>query len=371
MKPQNLIHVLMLTVCLAFSPKVQAVSPPPDGGYPGGNMAEGHNALLNLTTGGFNTAVGWFSLETLTSGLFNTAVGAGTLVFNTGDENTATGTGALLFNTSGNGNTANGVDALFYNTQGHSNTAIGFFALLNNGTGNDNTAVGVDALVNNVDGTSNTAIGFEALDATTGSGNTAVGNLAGGSLTGDGNVCIGDGVTGFAGESNHTYIRNIDTTPVSGGNSDAVTIDLNTGLLGHLSSSRRYKENVKPMDNASEALYRLKPVTYRYKKEIDRTQSLDYGLVAEDVANVDPNLTIRDRKGQIESVRYTAVNAMLLNEFLKEHRKVEQQEATIAELKKGMETLVARCKEQDAKIKKVSDQIEMKSSTTRVAVSNP
>jgi hypothetical protein len=109
---------------------------------------------------------------------------------------------------------------------------------------------------------------------------------------------------------------------------------LTTGLLGHLSSSRRYKENIQPMDNASDALYQLKPVTYRYKKEIDRTQSLDYGLVAEDVANVDPNLAIRDGKGQVESVRYMAVNAMLLNEFLKEHRTVQEQGATIAELKK-------------------------------------
>ena len=366
--------ILSVLTCFAFLTRMQAapqVAPPPDGCYPGFTTAEGCSALLHLTTGAGNTGVGWRSLFSTTGGSYNTGVGAGTLVFNTADENTATGTGALLFNTTGGANTANGVDALFYNTEGDTNTAMGFFALLNNTTGNDNTAVGVDALVSNIAGHSNTAVGFEALDATTGSGNTAIGNLAGGSLTGDGNVCIGDGITGSAGESNHTYIRNIDTTSVSGGNSDSVTIDLNTGLLGHLSSSRRYKEDVKPMDNASEALYQLKPVTYRYKKEIDRTQSLDYGLVAEDVANVDPNLIIRDRTGQIESVRYTAVNAMLLNEFLKQHKKVENLEATVAQQQKGMEVLTAQLKEQAAQIQKVSAQLEVNKPAPQVVANKP
>ena len=373
--------ILSVLTCFAFLTRMQAAPefvPAPDGCYPGFTTAEGCSALLHLTSGAGNTGVGWRSLFSTTGGSYNTGVGAGTLVFNTADENTATGTGALLFNTTGGANTANGVDALFYNTEGDTNTAMGFFALLNNTTGNDNTAVGVDALVSNIAGHSNTAVGFEALDATTGSGNTAIGNLAGGSLTGDGNVCIGDGITGSAGESNHTYIRNIDTTSVSGGNSDSVTIDLNTGLLGHLSSSHRYKEDVKPMDNASEALYQLKPVTYRYKKEIDRTQSLEYGLVAEDVANVDPNLIIRDRTGQIESVRYTAVNAMLLNEFLKQHKKVEEQQATIAELRStvtqqqnGMEVLTTQLKEQTAEIQKVSAQLEVNKPAQQVVANKP
>ena len=137
----------------------------------------------------------------------------------------------------------------------------------------------------------------------------------------------------MAGENNHTYIKNINTTSVSGAGTDTVTVNLSTGLLGHLSSARRYKENIKPMQSASETLYRLKPVTYRYKKEIDPSQSLDYGLVAEDVAKIDPNLANRNRDGQIESVRYNVINAMLLNEFLKEHKRVQEQETTVTELR--------------------------------------
>ena len=130
----------------------------------------------------------------------------------------------------------------------------------------------------------NTAIGREALLNTTGNDNVAVGTGAGMSQdTGSGNVYIGSGIGGVAGESNHTYVRNIDATTVSGGGTDTVTVNLATGLLGHLSSSRRYEEEIQPMDDASGTLYRLKPVTFRYKKEIDANQVLDYGLVAEDV----------------------------------------------------------------------------------------
>jgi hypothetical protein len=168
---------------------------------------------------------------------------------------------------------------------------------------------------------------------------------------------------------------------VSGGGTDTVTIDLSTGLLGHLSSSRRYKEEIQPMDNASEMLYRLKPVTFRYKKEIDASQSLDYGLLAEDVADIDPNLAIRDKNGQIESVRYTAVNAMLLNEFLKEHRRVEELksamaqqrkdfEAAIVQQQKTTEALVARLNEQEARIQKVSAQVEIRKSEAQMLVEN-
>ena len=153
---------------------------------------------------------------------------------------------------------------------------------------------------------------------------------------------------------------------------DTVTVNLTTGLLGHLSSSRRYKEDIKPMEKTSEALYMLNPVTYRFKKDVDPSQSLDYGLIAEEVAKIDPNLAIRDRNGQIESVRYSAINTMLLNEFLKEHTKVakqqaklEQHQATIAELKSavaqqltGMEVLTAQVKDQAAQIQKVSAQLE-------------
>src|SRR5204862_4955154 len=165
-------------------------------------------------------------------------------------------------------------------------------------------------------------------------------------------------VSGVAVEDNHTYIRNINTTGVSGGGTDTVTINLTTGLLGHLSSSRRYKEEIKPMERASEALYRLKPVSYRYKKEIDLTQSPAFGLIAEEVAEVNPDLVARNAEGQPESVHYEMVNAMLLNEFLKEHKKVEEQEATIAQLKEELQILVAHVQEQDSKIQRVNDRVE-------------
>ncbi len=142
-----------------------------------------------------------------------------------------------------------------------------------------------------------------------------------------------------------------------------MTVDLNTGLLGHLRSSRRYKEDIKPIDEASAALYNLKPVSYRYKKEIDASQSLDYGLIAEDVAKVDPNLAVRDGKGQIESVRYNAVNAMLLNEFLKEHRKLEKLEATVAEQQKQIKALAAGLEKVNAMVEMTKPAPEVASNT--------
>ena len=336
----------LLLVCFGLAPAARAVIPPPDGGYPNFNTAEGTNALFSLTTGAANTAVGWSSLSTNAAGGFNTATGAGALLFNTADQNTAFGAAALLFNSIGTENTAVGTTALLSNT-GFQNTAVGAAALLENTTGSSNTAVGRSALGANTASNDNTAVGHQALLQSTGTnnsggGNTAIGRAAGASIiSGGGNVCIGAFVSAAAGETDHTYIRNINTTSVSGGGTDSVTVDLTTGLLGHLSSSRRYKEDIKAMENASETLYRLKPATYRYKKEIDPSQSLDYGLVAEDVAKVDPNLANRNRDGQIESVRYNAINAMLLNEFLKEHRKNEEQEAMIARQQKQIEALTA------------------------------
>ena len=270
-------------------------------------------------------------------------------------------------------NTAVGFQALFANVSGLENTAIGDQALLDN-TGNFNVAVGGAALLNNTTGNENTACGSGALNDTTGNDNTALGFQAGIlATTGNGNVYIGAGMSGVAGEANHTYVRNINTTSVNGMGTDTVTINLTTGLLGHLSSSRRYKEDIKPMDKTSEALYMLNPVTYRFKKDIDPSQSLDYGLIAEEVAKVDPNLAIRDRNGQIESVRYSAINAMLLNEFLKEHRKVEVQareievqKATISELKKEVEAVIAHSKEQDLQIQRVSAQMELNKAAPQV-----
>ena len=372
-----LLPVALVLACFGLLPRAQAVVPPPDGGYPNFNTAEGTNALFSLTTGAANTAVGWSSLSTNAAGSFNTATGAGALLFNTGDNNTAFGAAALLFNSIGTENTAVGTTALLSNT-GFQNTAVGAAALLENSTGSSNTAVGRSALGANTASNDNTAVGHQALLQSTGTnnsggGNTAVGRAAGASIiSGGGNVCIGAFVSAAAGENDHTYIRNINTTSVSGGGTDSVTVDLTTGLLGHATSSRRYKEDIKPMDKASEALYRLNPVTYRYKKEIDATQRPAFGLIAEEVAEVNPDLVAHNVKEQPESVHYEMVNAMLLNEFLKEHKRVQDLEAAVAQQKKGMEVLAAQLKEQAAQIRKVSAGVEMsKFATGRIRRGGP
>jgi HAMP domain-containing protein len=235
--------------------------------------------------------------------------------------------------------------------------------------------VGFEALTSDTTGGANTAVGRGALDQNvTGNFNTAIGKDAGGLATGSGNVYIGHLIAGVAGENDHTYIRNINTTSVSGGGTDTVTVNVTTGLLGHATSSRRYKEAIKPMDNSSQALFALKPVTFRYKKEIDPSQSLEYGLVAEEVAQVDPSLAILDKNGQIDSVRYNAINAMLLNEFLKEHSKVEKLtkdfRATVAQQQKEIQALAATVKEQAQQIQKVSAQLEASKPAAQVVKNN-
>jgi len=396
--------VLSVLVCVIFLPRAQAVVPAPDGAYPNGNTAEGQNALFSLTTGGYNTAVGFVSLRSDTTNSFNTAIGAGTLVANTADENTATGAAALLTNTTGNQNTANGAFALFRNNVGSANTAygseallsniaggtntaIGAFALLSNdssgnGTANSNTAVGEGALQNNIDGGSNTAVGFGALQNSTGDYNTALGTGAGTALgLGSNNILIGD-----AGFSSSFDVISIGAIPASGipysrtyigGIYNSVEQDRpvyvdSQGHLGSPGSSRRYKEEIKPMDKASEALFALKPVTFRYKQRIDPSHRLSFGLVAEDVAKVSADLISRDKEGKPQTVRYEAVNAMLLNEFLKEHKNVEQQareiqeqKNTISELKKGMDSLVAQLKEQASRVQRVSAQVKLSKKATR------
>jgi hypothetical protein len=380
--------------CFGFTPRAQAVVPPPDGCYPNYTTAEGCDALSLLTTGAGNTGLGWRSLFLDTTGSFNTGVGGGALALNNADSNTAVGAAALLLNTAGTLNVAVGTDALVFNDTGNDNTAVGAFALENNtasnntavgfaalfgntlGTGNTangtsalslndigdfNTAVGVGALHSNASGSNNAAIGFDALfNNTIGGGNSAFGDLAlqvlasgdnntalghhtaTGLQTGSGNVYLGAGVFGDVAEDNHTYIRNINTTSVSGGSTDTVTVNLTTGLLGHLSSSRRYKEDIKPMDKTSEALYRLNPVTYCYKKEIDPTQSPAFGLIAEEVADVNPELVACNADGQPESVHYEMINAMLLNEFLKEHREVQELKKQVAALTAGLQKVSAQ-----------------------------
>jgi hypothetical protein len=338
-----------------------AVTPPPDGGYPGGNTAEGQSALLNLTTGTYNTAVGFFSLTTVARGNFNTALGAGTLLANNGDpttgagsQNTATGAGVLLNNNIGAGNTGNGTFALFSNTEGGINTATGAFALVNNTTGNQNTANGVNALLSNSTGSFNTANGYQALAGnttgdkntaiginalfsnTTGTGNSALGFGAGGAVTTANNViCIGsDG----ANVDNSCFISNIFGVTTQS-TATPVVID-GFGQLGTMSSSARFKKEIKSMDKVSESVLALKPVTFQYKS--DKSATPQFGLVAEEVAKVNPDLVVRGTKGEIYTVRYDAVNAMLLNEFLKEHRRVEQLEKQVEALTAGLQKVSAR-----------------------------
>jgi hypothetical protein len=467
--------IAIALVCLAPLPMLQAVNPAPDGAYPGGNTAEGQDALLSLSTGTYNTAVGLFSLLSVTNANFNTAVGAGTLLGNTADENTATGAGALLSNTTGTANTATGAFALFSNTAGEANTAIGDSALLSNTTGgsntatgdlalfnnttgtnntatgdnalagnttgtlntangvvalvnnttggentatgvsalagnttgNDNTATGVAALVSNTEGSFNTATGLSALhDNTLGSSNTAIGDHAlfantegvgntavgasalssintGSSNTALGqnaghnlfkgdsnNIDIGFDVQGVAGESNTIRIGNPDiTTTVIRGISGqtissgvAVLVAAN-GQLGTATSSNRFKEEIKPMDRASEALFSFTPVTFHYKKEIDPSGTSQFGLIAEDVEKINPDLVARDESGRVNTVRYDQVNAMLLNEFLKEHR-------TVMDLKREIAALAATVREQALQIQKVSASLDVQKPAMQTVVDN-
>jgi len=432
---------LSASVIFATALISQALTPPPDGGYDGGNTAEGQNTLFSLTNGAYNTAVGFLSLKSNATGNFNTGLGAGALFLNTADSNTAIGAGALLNNITGADNTADGAFALFSNTA-TGNTAIGSRALLNNTTGGTletvngvdlgpNVAIGMEALKNNTVSSANTAVGYQALHSfdsgiagfpqlglntaigfqalantdganggsrnsgfgyqamfhntdgfenvaigdqtlfgnetgfrntaigggalsanTSGNSNTVIGVGAGQQLTtGNGNVCIGAfSDVDFPSQNNTTHVANIGDTPQGAGL--PVTVDPSANnQLGYVPSSLRYKENIKPMDKSSEAIFALKPVSFRYQKEVDRAQRRSFGLIAEDVERVDPDLVARNREGQPESVRYEYINAMLLNEFLKEHRKVEN-------LKAALKAVNKRLREQEIKIEKVSIQIE-------------
>src|SRR6266480_3618688 len=488
---------LFTFACFALSQTAQAVVPPPDGGYPRGNTAEGTQALFSLTTGANNTALGYQAMYFNTTGNFNTASGWGALLSNNGDGNTAIGFRPLYSNTPGGYNTANGYGALYSNTTGSVNTAIGVNALFSNTIGDGDTAIGNSALYSNIGGTGNVAIGQGALYSntdgslntatgegtlfsnttgfentasgqgalnsnTTGSGSTATGfqallsnttgsgtaigsqallsntvgtrNVAVGAAALDsltsgemntavGNVSLEQGVsvnfntalgrhalgrtqgdqnTGlgfFAGwnlsddGTNNIYIGNAGPVPI-GTESNAIRIGTQTativtagnptfeshpmpahtatfiagisgrpvvgntvvvnanGKLGTATSSERFKKDIKPMDKASEAVLALKPVTFRYKGAIDQDRIPQFGLIAEEVEKVNPDLVVRDTEGKPYTVRYDAVNAMLLNEFLKEHETVE-------ELKKEIAALTVTVKKQAAQIQKVSAQLEV------------
>ena len=359
------------------------------------NTATGFQALLDNTIGNYNTAHGAFALQSNTSGTNNTAIGGGALESNqTGSDNTATGYSALLFNTASN-NTANGFQALSANTSGAENTATGSQALLANISGGDNTATGIGSLSKNTNGSSNTATGAYALfsntagafntasgenalrndtgssntamgiqalnNNTSGSNNTAIGALAGQNLTtGNNNIDIGANVLGNTGDANtirigksgtqqKTFIAGIYGKTVASG--VGVIINSN-GQLGTVQSSLRFKDNIKPMAKASEAILKLKPVTFRYKEELDSNKIPQFGLIAEEVEKVDPDLVVRDQDGTLTTVRYEAVNAMLLNEFLKEHRKVQTLEGMIGQQQQQIKTLTATVQE-------VNDRLEL------------
>jgi hypothetical protein len=353
------LFVAFTLICFALSPSARAVIPAPDGGYPGNNTAEGDSALFSLT-----------------SGLGNTGLGFQALFHNTiGNNNTAEGFRALFNNTRGVQNTANGMAALRNNTTGSFNTATGASALVSCRTGARNTATGASALFSCTTGSSNTAIGVQALlNNTTGGANIAIGDGAGSNLTtGNSNIDIGD--PGVAGESQTTRIAPPGFNPfaqmrtfiagirgVTTGNADAVPVLIDSsGQLGTTSSSRRFKKEIRPMEQASESILRLKPVTFQYKS--DNTNTPQFGLIAEEVADVNPDLVVRDEKGEIYTVRYDQVNAMLLNEFLKAHRQVQEQQNQI-------EKLTAQMKEQAEQIRKVNEKMEMSRPAPQMAFSN-
>jgi len=281
------------------------------------------------------------------------------------------------------------VNALNKNTTGFVNVANGYQALYSNETGAGNTATGPSALLNNTTGFNNTANGVGALGGnTTGNSNVGLGIGAGGALTtGNNNIDIGN--AGVAAEANTirigkqgtqtaTFIAGISGKTASGG--VAVYVNAN-GKLGTTVSSARFKEAIKPMDKASEAIHALKPVTFRYKQEVDPESIPQFGLVAEEVEKVNPDLVARDDQGKVYIVRYEAVNAMLLNEFLKEHRKVTQLETTVAQQQKKFESKIAdhqkeiealttSLKEQASQIQKVSAELELRRPAPQTALNN-
>ncbi len=375
------------------------------------NVADGWHALYNNTSASFNTGLGVGALHQNTTGINNTATGVNALFYSNGQNNTADGANSLQRNITGSENTAVGSDAFFgsldangmpnstgsYNTAtgfqslysnqngnrniaigwqtlysnktGSFNTAIGTTALSQNSSGNQNTATGVNALYYN-NGSNNTATGLAALqNNTTGSNNVALGYQAGLNFkTGNNNIVIGAGVLGAATDASITrigkttqaaaYIGGIYSKGVASATGVPVKID-STGKLGTVLSSARYKDHIKPMEKASEAILQFEPVTFHYKKELDPDGVAQFGLIAEQVEKVNPDLVVRDEEGKVSTVRYEAVNAMLLNEFLKQHRKVMEQQEAIAALKQKLAYQTARADEHEAAIREQQKRIEV------------
>ena len=353
-----------------------------------GNVAEGYQALYSNTNGEENTATGVYALYGNTNGSFNTACGYDALLDNTsGTGNTGLGIASLELNTSGFYNTAIGNVALYSNVTGAENAAIGVYALYKNATGGENTASGFEALYSNSNGSYNTANGGGALSAnTTGINNIAIGYLAGSNITsGSNNIDIGDvsgmfGADDAPGESDvirigdtkgptqtACYIAGIENDKISGGAAVYITTG---GQLGVETSSRQYKQDIKEMGDSSDVLLSLKPVSFKYKPEIDPKGLPQYGLVAEDVEKACPGLVVHDKDGKPYTVRYQAVNAMLLNEFLKEHEKVSKLETAYAQQQQQISTLTATLKEQASLLQKVNAQLQLMKPGPQVVLNN-
>ena len=435
LKTTTVLFIPLALACFALLPSARAFTTDPDETFPNFNTAAGLEALLFTTgasntaygaralrantTGGSNLGIGGFALINNTDGNMNTAVGNNAMFHNIhGDNNMALGQGALATNTDGNNNVAMGAQALnrntasnnvgvgfqalLNNTLGTANNALGFSALITNvgavGTGDQNNAFGTNALASNAQGRQNSAFGDDALQFATGDRNTAVGNEAGTAVTtGSFNVYLGDNAGSsfnHVNESNtirigsDTGFDGIDPTRcfLAGVAPSAVffqTVNINplTHQLFRFTSSARYKKDIKPMDKASESIFALKPVTFHAKN--DAKGILLFGLIAEEVAKVNPDLVCRDAEGRPDSVVYEQISVMLLNEFLKEHKKVEEQQskidsqqasltelkATVAQQAKGMEVLTAQLKEQAAQIQRVSAQVEMSKTAPRTVAS--
>jgi len=400
--------ILIAFAVSAFLPKMQAVpqvSPTPDGCYGNLTTAEGCDALNFLTTGAANTGLGWHALFSTSTGAFNTGVGGGALTLNTADSNTAVGAAALLLNTTGTLNTAVGTAAMVSNISAFTNVAVGTFAAKNNdssgtGTATFNVAVGGFALQANVDGARNTAVGAGAMEGGSGgSDNTAVGEVAGNGTTGNFNTALGSGTgQGVAGGEGNIYIG-AHVQPVTSdefefiriGNDTAFTFPYDTfiagifnrsndpatatvcyvdstGKVASILSSRRYKHDIKPMDSASEAILSFKPVSFHYNSDTKNTPC--FGLIAEDVAAVNPDLVIRDKEGKPMTVRYDAVNAMLLNEFLKAHRKIQELEASNAQQQRNFAEQQKQIEALTAGLQKVSAQLEVSKAAPQTVLNN-
>jgi len=284
------------------------------------------------TLGNFDTGIGFFSLSAQPyTGGFSTAIGFGALQANAGLYNTASGFEALQANSTGSNNTANGVGALYGNTLGSSNTASGYEALLQNVGGTFNTAVGQGALQSNVNGFSNTAIGVNAGQNIVNSNNVDIGNSG---VSGD------NGIIRIGASGTHVafYAAGISGT-TTGGSAVQVVIDGN-GQLGTISSSRRFKEDIHDMGDASSNLLRLRPVTYRYKQPYaDGSKPIDYGLIAEEVAEVYPDLVVRNKDGQVETVQYQKLTPMLLNELQRQQAEIRRLEEELAKLEAALASM--------------------------------